>query len=360
VAFDHRIFAYQRYGGVSRYFTRLVEHLPEFQFDSKIISPLYITEYLRGLPKGSVWGRYVATSDKATRRAFLLGEMLHRPLALAYGTDIVHETYHHPRHLAPKGAKIVVTIYDMIHEILPPGEATAAVKRDIALQVARADSVICISESTRQDLLQVHPEIGAKTEVVLLGFDPVDAAPPATPQHGRPYLLYVGMRWRGYKNFDGLLSAYAASEPLKSQFDLVCVGGGQFSPEESQKIEAAGLGGKVFQYAADDAALQNFYRHAQLFVYPSVYEGFGIPPLEAMAANCPVVCMRVSAMPEVCGDAAEYATPDQPESLQAAMEKVALSAERADGLRSAGRERLNLFSWRECARQTSEIYKSLL
>jgi glycosyltransferase involved in cell wall biosynthesis len=360
VAFDHRIFAYQKFGGVSRYFARLVEHLPDFGVESKIISPLYLTEYLKDLPKGSVWGRQVAPSDKAVRRGFVLGEILYKPLALAYGADIVHETYHHPRNLAPERSRIVITIYDMIHERLPPSDANEALKRDIALGVKRADKVICISESTRRDLLHVHPEIAAKTEVVLLGFDPVETTRSAAALHGKPYLLYVGMRWRGYKNFEGLLSAYGSSELLKSQFDLVCVGGGEFSAEERRKIDAAGVADKVFQYAADDAALRSFYRHAHLFVYPSLYEGFGIPPLEAMAADCPVVCMHVSSMPEVCGDAVEYAFPDQPESLRSAIERVALSTERAEALRAAGRDRLKLFSWRECARQTSEIYKGVV
>lgn len=360
VAFDHRIFVYQRYGGVSRYFARLMDHLPAFKVEPKIISPLYVTEYLKDLPKSSVWGRKVAPSPKATRRGFVLGEILYRPLALAYGADIVHETYHHPRNLAPKNARIVVTIYDMIHERLPPTDLTQALKRDIALGVARADKIICISESTRRDLLRVHPEIASKTEVVLLGFDPVEAGASAPPPHPKPYLLYVGMRWYGYKNFEGLLSAYATSPSLKDQFDVVCVGGGEFSPEERRKIEAAGVADRVFQYAADDAALRNFYRNAGFFVYPSLYEGFGIPPLEAMAADCPGVCMHVSSMPEVCGDAVEYAFPDQPESLRSAIERVAFSPGRAEELRAAGRERLKLFSWQKCARETSDIYKSLL
>jgi glycosyltransferase involved in cell wall biosynthesis len=79
-----------------------------------------------------------------------------------------------------------------------------------------------------------------------------------------------------------------------------------------------------------------------------------------MAADCPVVCMHASSMPEVCGDAAEYAFPDQPESLRAAIERVAFSPERAEALRVLGRERLKLFSWRECARQHSELYQNLV
>lgn len=359
MVFDHRIFAYQRYGGISRAYVRLVQHLPEFGVDSKIISPLYLTEYVRELPNGAVWGRQIAPSDKGTRRAFVMGEVLHRPLALAYGADIVHETYYHPRRVAPKRARIVTTIHDMIHEFDLGSEISRAVKRDMALGVARADKIICISESTRRDLLKVHPEVAAKTEVIWHGFDPNRAPPSAAAPHPRPYLLYVGMRWRGYKNFEGLVAAIASSPALREGFDLFCAGGGPFNAKELQLIESAGLAGKVSQRDVDDEMLQASYRHAHMFIYPSLYEGFGMPPLEAMAADCPVVCMAVSSMPEVCGDAAEYADPKNPESLQGAIERVAFSPERAEALRGAGGERLKLFSWRECARRHSEIYCGL-
>jgi glycosyltransferase involved in cell wall biosynthesis len=364
VAFDHRIFVHQKHGGISRYFARLAEHLPKFSIEPKIISPLYQTEYLEYLPKQMIWGRRFTASPKVLRSAVVIGEALHRPLASLFGADVVHESYHHFRRVAPSRAKIVTTVYDLIWERSPVLErdqyAIPFARRNLRDQVHRADKIICISESTRRDLIDFHPEVADKTEVILFGFDPMPPAESAPPPHPKPYLLYVGMRWRGYKNFLGLVSAYAASERLRAEFDLVCVGGGPLNPEELSLIKSAGVEGKVFQRNADDQALQNYYRHAHLFVYPSLYEGFGMPLLEAMAANCPVVCMKISSMPEVCADAAEYAFPDQPESLQAAIERVAFSSDRAEALRAAGTERLKLFSWTECARQTSEIYKSLL
>jgi glycosyltransferase involved in cell wall biosynthesis len=360
VAFDHRIFAFQKYGGISRYIVRVAENLPEFGVQPKIVSPLHVNEYLRDMPRGFVWGRHIAATDKNIRRAFVTSEVLHRPLALAFGADIVHETYHHPRHVAPKRAKIVITIYDMIHEFYPVGEASDGVTRNIAAAVKRADKIICISESTRRDLLKFHPEAADRTEVIWFGFDQNSLPASAASPHPRPYLLYVGMRWRGYKNFHGLVSAMGSSQALREGFDLVCAGGGAFSAEELQLIESAGLAGKVFQQDVDDEVLHALYRHAQVFVYPSLYEGFGIPPLEAMAADCPVVAMDISSVPEVCGPAAEYCYPDQPESLRTAIERVAFSPERAEALRAAGRERLKLFSWRECARQHAELYESLM
>lgn len=226
--------------------------------------------------------------------------------------------------------------------------------------INRAEWIICISEHARQDLIRFHPHVADRTSVVHLGFDPPTAAPEDTVRpHQRPYLLYVGMR-RDYKNFTGLVEAFAASSRLPHDFDVVCVGDEPFRPSECDALASAGVAGNFLQVEADDAALQKWYSHACLFVYPSLYEGFGIPPLEAMAAGCPVVATRVSSVPEVCGDAAEYAYPEDSDSLRAALEHVAYSEERAQALRALGHQRHKQFSWDKCARETTAIYKSLL
>jgi glycosyltransferase involved in cell wall biosynthesis len=359
VAFDHRIFSHQKHGGISRYFARVLQCLPEFGVDSKIISPLYQSEYLGGLPEGSVWGRPFEYTPKRLRAAEILGEALNRPLSYVYGADISHETYHHFRRIAPSKSRIVITVYDMIHEFFRVGDLHEYVRRNLTAAVARADSIICISESTRRDLLRFYPDVGDRAVVSHFGFDPIMGMEAGERPYQRPYLLYVGMRWNMYKNFHGLVEAYRSSPQLRSTFDLVFVGGGPFTGEERELLEAAGIADRAVQRSADDGALWRYYRHASAFVYPSLYEGFGIPPLEAMAADCPVVAMHVSSMPEVCGDAAEYAYPDQPGSLQAAIEKVVFS-DRADALREAGRDRLKLFSWRKCAQEHADIYRGLV
>jgi glycosyltransferase involved in cell wall biosynthesis len=362
VLFDHSIFIEQKQGGITRYLAQLVGHLPEFGVVPKIVAPLYVSVRLPDLAAGIVWGRLMRSpTTNGKRLGKALGRLLVGPLARRFRAAIVHESYHSPVRTAPKNAKVVITVYDMTHEVFP--DLFVPKGRVIQWKTAsvdRADWIICISENTRRDLLRFHPHVADRVSVVHLGFDPPPPLPSVSERpHERPYLLYVGMR-RDYKNFMGLVDAFAASERMRRDFDVVCIGDGAFQPGERDALAKAGVDGNFLQFEADDSALQRWYRHARLFVYPSLYEGFGIPPLEAMAAGCPVVAMNASSIPEVCGDAAEYADPAEPGTLRTALEKVAYSSERADTLRILGLQRLNQFSWRKCAQETSAVYKSLL
>lgn len=362
IAYDHQIFAMHEYGGISRYFARLASGMAaQPETIVRVVAPLYLTAYLDELAPGIAPGRRLAATRLNRRIARLADNFSARPLQARFAPDIVHETYYAPRRTAPAGARVVLTVYDMIHEkFASMFPATDRVASDKAAAVARADHILCISENTRADLIAIHPAAAGKSSVTLLGFDP---SPPVAvksrPSPPRPYLLFVGQRG-GYKNFAGLLEAYAMSPALRGGFDLVAAGGGAFSESELAAIRAHGLAEKVRQVGVDDAALHRCYAEAAMFVYPSLYEGFGIPPLEAMAAGVPVVAMNVSSVPEVCGGAAAYAAPDDPESLRLAIESVALSASESARLVAAGKARLTHFSWSRCVEETAAVYRTLL
>lgn len=360
IAFDHHIFATQEYGGISRYFVRLASDLATRPGAAvQVVAPLHINAYLSEIPVEIASGRRVAATRLNRRIVRLVNAAAARPLQARFCPDIVHETYYAPSRAAPPRARIVLTVYDMIHEKFPSlFPASDRVAADKAVAIERADHILCISEHTRADLIAVHPHAARKSSVTLLGFDP--AAPVAfDPPQGRPYLLFVGQR-RGYKNFAGLLEAFAMSPVLRGGFDLLSAGGGRFNDGEVAAIRAHGLDAQVRQIEADDAALHRLYAGAAVFVYPSLYEGFGIPPLEAMAACVPVVAMNISSIPEVCGAAAAYAEPGDPESLRAAIEDVALSASKSAQLVAVGTERLANFSWTKCADATAAVYRDLL
>lgn len=363
VAFDHQIFDLQRYGGVSRYIVELAGRLAhDASVQVSIEAPLHINEYLRNLaPTVKRTATYVGGVPKVRRFAHTVNALLMAPLLRRRRPDIVHRTYYAAGQPAVRGARSVITVHDLVHERIGAAMAHDTPARDKRAAIAEADHAICISENTRRDLVELFGVDPEKTSVVHHGFSLMaGAGSQAVALPDREFILYVGLRGN-YKNFRSLLDAYAESARLRERFDIVCFGGGGFSAEEAQAIAASGArAGAVRQLTGSDAALQTCYRRASLFVYTSLYEGFGIPLLEAMSFQCPVVCCPVASMPEVVGDAAMFFQPGDTGSLIAAIEAVANDLHcRADLVRR-GTERTALFSWQRCADQTLAAYAKLL
>lgn len=362
IAFDHQIFGWQEYGGISRYAFELASALQGVpRNEVAIFCPLSVNRYLEHAPSGLLrGGRRVPTFPKSGRIYRALNGWLAAPAMRRFKPDIVHETYYAGHGVPVRGARRILTVYDMIHERFPENFSSAdPTRREKSLAVARADHVICISEQTRRDLIEFLHVPHEKTSVVHLGFALTADDQPAEPvePRQRPYLLFVGSRG-GYKNFHHLLKAFAQSAVLHDNMQLVCFGGGGFKPAELQEIERLGLGSEaVAQVSGNDQLLAHHYRHARAFVYPSRYEGFGIPPLEAMSFDCPVACSNVSSIPEVVGDAAEMFDPDSLDSMVVALERVATDEPRRQALIEKGKARLQRFSWTACAEATQNVYR---
>jgi glycosyltransferase involved in cell wall biosynthesis len=280
-----------------------------------------------------------------------------------FRADVLHETYFSPFRVAPLNTKVVLTVYDMIPELFSNDtQKSIRSKKTKARAVARADHVICISEQTKQDLIKILNVDPSKISVVHLGFTLTQSSGQThlNIKPLRPFLLYVGHRG-GYKNFEGLLKAYASSSELVNRFDLLCFGGGPFTNQEIERIKGFGINpNQIYQVSGDDSILAAYYKAASVFVYPSLYEGFGIPPLEAMSFDCPVVCSNTSSIPEVVGNAAEMFDPTNTESIITAIEHVVNNELYRENLIELGRERIKQFSWERCARQTLDIYRKIL
>jgi glycosyltransferase involved in cell wall biosynthesis len=275
--------------------------------------------------------------------------------------SLVHWTYFNPGPL-PRRAVSVVTVYDMVHELFPdefnPHDSTRENKRRA---VARAEHVICISHNTKADLVKLLEVPDDKISVTHLGYSNVFRLAEAehTVKHGN-YVLYVGQRNR-YKGFNDAIRAFAGSNRLKRDFTFVAFGGTPFQAAELALFESLGLHeGSVRHMFGNDETLARLYRGARLFVYPSKYEGFGIPPLEAMACGCPVACANTSSLPEVVGHAALSFDPDDLDAMRDALETGCLNDGRRAELIKAGLERSALFSWDQCARKTASIYTRVI
>lgn len=324
---------------------------------------MHYNGHLEHLPHALAWGWRVPRIPKTARPVFALSEYLAHQAIRRFQPDIVHHTYYSENAFAPVGVCRVISVYDMVSERFPAEFGGSQFTKTKKIAVSRADHVLCISESTRRDLIELFGVAAEQTSVVYLGYDdlvPAVDAGTRSRNGSRPYLLYVGSRG-GYKNFGALVRAFASSPYLKSVCSVICFGGGAFIPDEHALFQQLQLSdAHVRQVSGDDGVLASLYKEAAAFVYPSLYEGFGIPPLEAMSLGCPVICSNTSSIPEVVGDAGEYFDPADIESMRVAIEVVLQSNGRSKELVGKGHARRSLFSWQRCASETLDVYRSIL
>ncbi len=364
IVYTNRIFALQRWGGISRYFCELASRVHRTPaFDCRIVAPVHFNDHLLecDVPQQAHYLRLRGRTGRLYRAA---NRLLAPALTAAARPDLLHHTYYAPGDFNVSKRNIV-TVYDMIHELFPGNFApTDTTMRDKRQSVERADHVICISESTKADLVRILGVRSSKVSVTHLGYSAAfshsESAGERRQSEARPYLLYVGQR-AGYKGFDRLIEAYASSSVLCSSFDLIMFGGPGFDVAEKAMFAKLGLReGSLRHVTGDDYELAKRYRAAWAFIYPSLYEGFGIPLLEAMSSGCPVACSNTSSIPEVVGEAAELFDPSDVESMRIALERVCLDEARRSELVAAGTKRSRLFSWDRCARETALVYAQLL
>jgi glycosyltransferase involved in cell wall biosynthesis len=367
VIYDSQIFRQQQYGGVSRYFVNLAQNV--IHEEQVVVSAgIYVNNYLSELPTDMVRGVKLSWfSPRSGRILELIGNAFDRMVISRVSPDIIHETYYARKSVVPASIPSVLTVYDMVHEKFPHFfPKNDDIHRRKAAAVSRASHVVCISENTRRDLIEYCDVEPNKVSVVHLGYDVFktsgETGKGACDQLDAlsPFLLYVGER-AGHKNFRALLSAYADSVWLRKNFRIVCFGSGRFRMDELELIHELGVKPYQIEHVdGDDQLLAFHYQHAAAFVYPSLYEGFGIPPLEAMALSCPVVCSNTSSIPEVVGDAGEYFDPESIESIRASIEFVLQSTERRADLIRKGTKKCAEYSWERCASETSAIYRRLV
>lgn len=283
---------------------------------------------------------------------------------------------HDPTGTVPLGlcpCKQVATICDTIPYIYP--QVSTALDRLIyrywlPRAVRNLDMVITISQQSKNDLEQYLKIPRSKTVVIPLAagskFRVMGEAEiaPALERAGveRPYLLYVGSV-EPRKNLLRLLDAFQELLQWSQRWRLVIVGARNYwkSSPVAQKVEQLGLQGQViFTGYIPDEDLPALYNGADLFCFPSLYEGFGLPVLEAMACGVPVVTSNCSSLPEVAGDAAILVDPYNVAEITSAMRRVLEDTELAQWLRDKGQERARQFSWAKTAQETIAVYEKVL
>lgn len=260
------------------------------------------------------------------------------------------------------GKKSVMVVHDLIPEILLRDKS---VRTERARALAATDAVIAVSAWTKADLIREYTVDPGKIHVVHHGVrvvpHPIDGPDTESSVGSSPYLLYVGKR-NPYKRFRWFLRAVAPLMWRHPRLRIQCTGE-PFCRREWAWIVALGLLGRVTVRQYDDAEMSSLYAHAVALVYPSVYEGFGLPILEAMAAGCPVVLSRSACLPEVAGDAGTYFEVDHAGSLRRVLSGLLRNdpeaCQKRETMIAKGRHQATQFSWEKCAHETAAVLRSV-
>jgi glycosyltransferase involved in cell wall biosynthesis len=265
----------------------------------------------------------------------------------------------------------VVTVHDLIYARFPeahPGIRDRGMRLLVPAAARRSHRVIADSLSTREDLVRLLGIPAERIDVVPLGLGSVQRAEPlsalATRERFalgvRPVLLSLSAK-RPHKNLSALIGALALIPPERRPL-LVLPGYPTWHEQElRERAEGAGVAGDVrFLGWVSGAEIEGLWSLAQAFVFPSLYEGFGLPVLEAMARGVPVACSNASSLPEVAGEAALMFDPHDESAIAAAVQRLLGDPAEAERLRAAGRERVRRFTWQRTAALTLESYARAL
>jgi glycosyltransferase involved in cell wall biosynthesis len=350
IIYDHQIFCAQKAGGISRYFNEIIKRAAaEPDVSASVFLGFYANDYidtatLRGIVS---LPRLKCKQFRGIRHA---NRLLWEPWVKVKSCDIYHPTYY-GIFGAPRKSKVVLSVYDFIDERFRrdnPGRKKFIEQKKAATR--KADLLLCISKQTQSDLIELCGVDPSKTRVTYLGASEVFSPNYAKREN---VILYVGSR-EDYKNYSILKAVYEGTPWLYENFKLVCFGGPRPSPAEIP------VNGEFIYAFGDDILLASYYRRAAVFVYPSLYEGFGLPLIEALRSACPVVATRGGgSISEIASEYVSYFDPASYDDLSNCLCRVLSESLRIER-QKAGVNYASGFIWDRCWNDTLAAYKSIL
>ncbi|MCR4925246.1 MAG: glycosyltransferase family 4 protein [Clostridiales bacterium] len=357
ILYDSQAFGIQKFGGVSRYFYKLNECGKD-----------YFEGFVSGIYSDNIYAPLVSNMKPFPLRNSFKGKsrLINAINQIADikaikkgGYDVYHPTYYCvPKYQDQK--PMIVTAHDFIHEIYPENfsskDNTVFCKKK---SLERADRIIAISEWTKNDLLKFYPKVKAdKIDVVYHAIEWMPREKKTLQlKVKKPYILFTGQR-KGYKNFAALAKA-AASSMISNDLFLVCTGS-PFTEEEKSLFDKLGILNRVFQFFASEDQLRSLYENALFFCFPSLYEGFGFPILEAFVSKCPLLLSHASCFPEIAGDAALYFDPNDEADFKGKVSQLIQSETLRRELVKKEGERLSVFSIPKMIEKTAAVYTKAL
>ncbi|TWT56362.1 glycosyltransferase family 4 protein [Allorhodopirellula solitaria] len=364
VLYDGAIFESTQRGGIARYFTEVINRLPAAVHPILIGSEDQLADMThRNFVHHKIRARPPAKLFKGLWRA-AQGRHAARLLQQENGS-LIHWTYYQGLCRQPirsLSVPSVITIYDFIHEAFPEMEPSGVTRAMKQRAIELASHICCISQTTFHELCERFPEAANRASVTPLGSSLTagEAAPLPNSLVERPFLLFVGRRDH-YKNFAVLWDAWNNIQKRAPELELVVVG----PPMDS--AERARLGANCESSRlhlipnAPDSLLKALYQNCEAFVFPSRMEGFGLPILEAMSNNAPVLASSCSAFREVAADAGHYFDPEDVDSLADLLYCISQQslADREEKV-IAGHRRVAFYTWEKTAEQTMDAYRQVV
>lgn len=362
ILFDSQIFSVQKFGGISNYFANIITNS---QKNTSVQLPYMYTNnvYLKeiGINYQDLLS-YVQFKGKNRIKA-LVNKIFNIKSIKFDEYDIFHPTYYDDYFTSylSRDKPFVITVYDMIHELFPQYfDQNSMEYRTKKVLCQKANKIIAISEHTKQDIIRLFGIPESKIKVIHLSTDFKLINQPSMHIQWLPeqYLLFVGTRF-GYKNFDWMLTSIA---PILKQTNVkIVVIGNELNDHEQKLVMLLDLEHLiVVNNVSSSHQLQEIYNRAELFIFPSLYEGFGIPTLEAFASKVPVLLTNSSCFPEIAQDAALYFEPNDISDFQAKVKLVLNSPSKRQDLIERGVRRLHNFSWQNTADETYKLYTELI
>lgn len=364
ILYDHQTFTLQKYGGISRYYSELIKKFDDSENIKTETSLLLSNNHYIFDKKYVKHMHFLPNKDfRGKQRLLLLPNKINSIYQVnRKNFDIFHPTYYDPYFLSYLGDKpFVLTVYDMIHEKFrdqfPQNDMVLNWKE---LLVKKASKIIAISENTKKDLIETFNVADDKIKVIYLGSSMnFDEKIENTLELPQKYILFVGNR-NSYKNFVRFVEAVSLIINEDQEISVICVGDGKFDDSENFLLNRLKVRDHFYQYDVDDHTLTEFYKRALVFVFPSLYEGFGIPILEAFACKCPLACSETSSLPEIAGDGSIYFNPYDKGSIYFAIKKIIYDEKLSSAIVKKGSNRLKHFSWEKTVKDTKEVYEIVL
>jgi len=390
ILYDSQIFDYQNFGGISRYFYELIA---DFEKDNDVTWELPIVysnnQYIKKLPRFSnniinrveksdslrkfAWGlqfrgkeRLYHLKSRVSENTPELQIATNRNKAIEKlkegNFDVFHPTYYEDYFMDYIGNKpYVLTVHDLIHQIFP--ELGLYDPKDKSRRMLdNASKIIAVSKSTKSDLVNIFDIEESKIEVIYHGNSLQQTGMVVSEEFRNKlpltYFLYIGNR-NSYKNFLFFVEVFAAATKYSPDINVVCTGPA-FDNYELYLFNKIGITKRVFNIYVNDDELTYLYNNALSFIFPSMYEGFGIPILEAFSCGCPVLVSNSSSLVEIGEEAVVYFEPKNAASMRTAIEWVISNPTLRDEKVRLGYEQVKKFSWKKAALETKQVYNQVI